>query len=43
VLFHHHPGHADAELEAMRSAVLAGWQVEPQRCIVAAEGAEIDV
>ena len=43
VLFHHHPGHADAELEAMRTAVLAGWQVEPQRCIVAAEGAEIDV
>jgi hypothetical protein len=27
----------------MRTAVLAGWQVEPQRCIVAAEGAEIDV
>jgi len=43
VLFHHHPGHADAELEAMRTAVLAGWQVEPQRCIVAAEGTEIDV
>ena len=43
VLFHHHPGHADAELEAMRAAVLAGWQVEPQRCIVAAEGTAIDV
>jgi phosphoribosyl 1,2-cyclic phosphodiesterase len=43
VLFHHHPGHADAELESMRTAVLAGWPVEPQRCIVAAEGAEIDV
>jgi phosphoribosyl 1,2-cyclic phosphodiesterase len=43
MLFHHHPGHADAELELMRASVLAGWSVEPERCIVAAEGAEIEV
>ena len=43
VLFHHHPGHDDDELEAMRGTVLHAWPVEPERCIVAAEGAEIVV
>jgi phosphoribosyl 1,2-cyclic phosphodiesterase len=43
MLFHHHPGHADGELDALRREVLAGWPVEPDRCIVAAEGAELEV
>lgn len=43
VMFHHHPGHADDQLDAMRGEVLSGWSVDPARCIVAAEGAEIVV
>jgi len=43
VMFHHHPGHGDDELDAMRQSLLASWQVEPERCVVAAEGAELDV
>ncbi len=43
VMFHHNPGHDDDELDAMRGSMIAAWQVEPERCIVAAEGAEIHV
>ncbi|HET6713071.1 MAG TPA: MBL fold metallo-hydrolase [Actinomycetota bacterium] len=43
MMFHHHPDHDDDQLDAMRGEVLSGWPVEPDRCIVAAEGAEIDV
>ena len=43
MMFHHHPGHDDDELETMRGSMLAAWRVEPERCIVAAEGAEIQV
>ena len=43
VMFHHHPDHHDDELDAMRMAMLADWPVDPSRCIVAAEGAELEV
>jgi phosphoribosyl 1,2-cyclic phosphodiesterase len=43
VMFHHHPGHGDEDLEAMRGDLLSSWRVETERCIVAAEGARIDV
>ena len=43
VMFHHHPGHRDDELDAMRGTMLEAWPVEPERCIVAGEGVEIDV
>jgi phosphoribosyl 1,2-cyclic phosphodiesterase len=41
VMFHHDPWHTDDELEAMRDQVLARWNVEPDRCMIAAEGAEL--
>ena len=43
VMFHHHPEHDDDELDAMRGAMLEDWTVDPGRCIVAAEGAELEV
>ncbi len=43
MLFHHHPGHDDAGLDAMRGSVLAAWPVAADRCTVAAEGAELEV
>ena len=43
VLFHHDPMHTDAELEAIREAVIERWGVEPERCVIAAEGSELVV
>lgn len=43
VMFHHHPEHDDDALDAMRGAMLEDWSVDPGRCIVAAEGAELEV
>jgi phosphoribosyl 1,2-cyclic phosphodiesterase len=43
VLFHHDPMHTDAELEAIREAVIERWDVEPERCVIAAEGSELVV
>jgi phosphoribosyl 1,2-cyclic phosphodiesterase len=43
VMFHHDPLHTDAELDRMHADVIAGWGVEPERCVVAAEGAAFDV
>jgi hypothetical protein len=40
-MFHHHPDHDDDELDAMHGAMVEAWAVEPERCIVAAEGAEL--
>jgi phosphoribosyl 1,2-cyclic phosphodiesterase len=41
VLFHHDPMHEDAELDAIREAVIDGWGVDAARCIVAADGMEL--
>ena len=41
ILFHHDPMHADEDLDAIRSAVIARWGVNADRCVVAAEGAEL--
>ena len=43
VLFHHDPMHTDAELEAIREAVIERWGVKPERCVIAAEGSELVV
>jgi phosphoribosyl 1,2-cyclic phosphodiesterase len=43
VLFHHDPMHSDAELDAIRDAVLTRWRVDRRRCVVAAEGADFFV
>jgi len=43
VLFHHDPMHGDDQLEAMRERVLERWEVDPQRCAIAAEGAALEV
>jgi phosphoribosyl 1,2-cyclic phosphodiesterase len=43
VLFHHDPMHTDDELEAMRDDVVERWGVEPDRCLLAAEGGELEV
>jgi phosphoribosyl 1,2-cyclic phosphodiesterase len=43
VMFHHHPGHDDDQLDVMRDSVLSSWSVDSERCIVAAEGARIAV
>ena len=40
VLFHHDPMHDDAELDEMRGAVIGSWEVDPERCQIATEGAE---
>jgi ribonuclease BN (tRNA processing enzyme) len=41
VLFHHDPMHDDAELDEIREAVVDRWGVDPERCLVAAEGTEL--
>ncbi len=41
VLFHHDPMHSDEEVEALRERVLLGWDVDPARVSIAAEGTEI--
>jgi ribonuclease BN (tRNA processing enzyme) len=41
LLFHHDPLHTDDELEAMRADVLNRWPVDAERCLIAAEGAEL--
>jgi phosphoribosyl 1,2-cyclic phosphodiesterase len=41
VMFHHDPLHSDDELDAMRDRVLERWEVEPERCVIAAEGSEL--
>jgi phosphoribosyl 1,2-cyclic phosphodiesterase len=41
VMFHHDPLHTDDALEAMRADVLERWKVEPERCLLAAEGTEL--
>ena len=43
VLFHHDPMHTDAELDAIREAVIERWGVQPERCVIAAEGSELVV
>jgi phosphoribosyl 1,2-cyclic phosphodiesterase len=43
MMFHHHPEHDDEELDAMRGTMLEAWHVDPDRCIVATEGAELEV
>jgi phosphoribosyl 1,2-cyclic phosphodiesterase len=43
VLFHHDPMHTDAELESMRDAFVERWGGDPDRCLLAAEGAELTV
>ncbi len=42
VMFHHDPWHTDEELDAMRADVLDRWGVDPDRCLIATEGAELD-
>jgi phosphoribosyl 1,2-cyclic phosphodiesterase len=42
VMFHHDPLHGDDELEAMRGELLERWPVEPDRCVVAAEGETLE-
>jgi len=43
VLFHHDPMHDDTALDAIRDAVVDAWSVDPERCLVATEGAELIV
>ncbi len=43
VLFHHDPMHTDAELDAIRDDVIERWHVDAERCLVAAEGADLAV
>ena len=43
VLFHHDPMHTDDELDTMREDVLARWGVPSDRCLIATEGAELEV
>jgi ribonuclease BN (tRNA processing enzyme) len=43
VLFHHDPMHTDTALEAIRGAVNDRWDVEPGRCVLAAEGSELQL
>lgn len=43
VLFHHHPDRDDDGLDAMRKSMLDAWPVAVDRCIVAAEGADVEV
>jgi len=40
-MFHHDPMHSDDQLDAMRELVLERWNVEPDRVVIAAEGAEL--
>lgn len=43
IMFHHDPMHSDAMLESMREDLLERWGVSPERCILAAEGATVEV
>ena len=43
VLFHHDPMHTDSQLDAIRANVLDRWRVEPELCLIAAEGSELVV
>lgn len=43
ILFHHDPMHSDDQLEAMRDEVIERWDVDGDRCTLAAEGAELVV
>jgi ribonuclease BN (tRNA processing enzyme) len=43
VLFHHDPMHTDEQLEQMRARVLERWDVEPERCLLAADGMTLEV
>lgn len=43
VLYHHDPMRTDDQLEAMRDRVIERWGVEPDRCVLAAEGMTLDV
>jgi phosphoribosyl 1,2-cyclic phosphodiesterase len=43
VLFHHDPMHTDEQLERMRARVLERWDVEPERCLLAADGMTLEV
>lgn len=43
LLFHHDPMHVDDQLEAMREDVRERWGVDPSRCELAAEGAELEI
>jgi phosphoribosyl 1,2-cyclic phosphodiesterase len=43
VLFHHDPSHDDETVERMRTRVLELWDVDGSRCVIAAEGMELDV
>jgi phosphoribosyl 1,2-cyclic phosphodiesterase len=42
-LFHHDPMHSDDEVDEIRERVLEGWDVDPSRVQIAAEGAELRV
>jgi len=37
----HDPMHTDDQLDAMREKVLERWDVDPERVVIAAEGAEL--
>ncbi len=41
VLFHHDPMHTDVQLDAMRDDVVDRWRADPERCLLATEGAEL--
>jgi phosphoribosyl 1,2-cyclic phosphodiesterase len=43
VLFHHDPMHGDEQLERIRARVLERWDVEPERCLLAADGMTLEV
>ena len=40
-MFHHDPMHSDDQLEAMRERLLERWNVDAERVVIAAEGAEL--
>jgi phosphoribosyl 1,2-cyclic phosphodiesterase len=40
-MFHHDPMHSDDQLDAMREHILERWEVDADRVVVAAEGAEL--
>ena len=43
LMYHHDPMHSDTTLETMREDLLQRWGVATERCILAAEGATIEV
>jgi phosphoribosyl 1,2-cyclic phosphodiesterase len=40
MLFHHDPMHTDGKLDEIRASVIDSWAVDPERCLIAAEGTE---